>query len=106
MKIKSRFVLKRGVLFDLEISYFGWKRGVFLAQNPRKGGIFLSFATSVVYVLVGGGGWDQSTSSRYNDLCIPRYFGSMFEMLQIILNGTPKHSHFTTISHITNAVGI
>ena len=35
MKIKSRFVLKRGVLLDLKISDFGWKRGVFLAQNAH-----------------------------------------------------------------------
>ena len=40
MKIKSRFALKRGVLLDLKISDFGWERGVFLAQNPRKWCIF------------------------------------------------------------------
>ena len=40
MKIKSRFALKRGVLLDLKISDFVWKRGVFLTQNPRKGVIF------------------------------------------------------------------
>ena len=40
MKIKSRFALKRGVLLDLKISNLGGKRDIFLAQNPRKGGIF------------------------------------------------------------------
>ena len=40
MKIKSHFALKRGVLLDLKISDFGGKWGVFLAKNPRKGGIF------------------------------------------------------------------
>ena len=39
MKIKSRFTFKRGVLLDLKISDFGWKMGLFLAQNPRKGGL-------------------------------------------------------------------
>ena len=38
--MKSRFALKMGVLLDLKISDFGWKGGVSVAQNPRKGGIF------------------------------------------------------------------
>ena len=37
---------------DLKISAFGWKRGVFLAQNPRKRFFFQAW----VYVLVGSGG--------------------------------------------------
>ena len=56
MKIKSRFALKRGVLLDLKISDFGWKGGVFLAQNPRKGGVFQAWVRIVIYVLVGNGG--------------------------------------------------
>ena len=36
MKIKSRFISKRGVLLDLKISDFGWKRGLFLIQNSEE----------------------------------------------------------------------
>ena len=36
-KIELRFAFKRGVLLDLKISDFGWKSGVFLVQNSRKG---------------------------------------------------------------------
>ena len=45
MKIKSRFALNRCVLLDPKISDFGWERGVFLVQNPRRGGVFLAWCT-------------------------------------------------------------
>ena len=60
MEIKSRFALERGVILDLKINDFGIKRGVFLAQNPRKEGITwvrVWFTSGgCVCVCVGGGG--------------------------------------------------
>ena len=62
---KIAFALKRGVLLGLKISDFGWKRGVFLAQNPRKV-FFLKLGTSVVYVLVGSGVPGHQAIDMYN----------------------------------------
>ena len=39
-EIEIAFCFKKAVLLDLKIRDFSWKRGVFLAQNPRKGGNF------------------------------------------------------------------
>ena len=39
-KIQNAFCFKRGVLLGLKVSDFGWKRGIFCVQNPRKGGVF------------------------------------------------------------------
>ena len=37
---KIAICFEKVCFIGLKISDFGWKRGVFLAQNPRKGGIF------------------------------------------------------------------
>ena len=64
MKIKSRFVLKRGVLLDLKISDFGWKGGVFLVQNPRKGGIFLAWVRAWYTFWSSVGAGQENASQR------------------------------------------
>ena len=58
MKIKSHLTLKRGVLLDLKISDFGWKRGLFLVLNPRKGVVFQAWER-VWYTFCSGGSGDH-----------------------------------------------
>ena len=48
----NAFCLKGGVLLGLKISDFGWKRGVFFIQNPRRGGVFQTWGQAW-YALVG-----------------------------------------------------
>ena len=60
---KIAFFLKKkggGVLLDLKISDFGRKFGVFLAQNPRKGGMFQAWVRAwyTFWSGVGGRGYD------------------------------------------------
>ena len=65
MEIKSRFALKRGVLLNLKISEFGWKK-VFCSPQIREKGYYSSLGTSVSYVLVGGIGSAVFKSGKHN----------------------------------------
>ena len=92
MKIKSRFALKRGVLLDLKICGFGWERGVFLAQNPRKWCIFQAWVRAW-YTFWSGVGAGLNCSQYDDDEYDSDYPSKISEQPPGSLNGQIISSH-------------